>query len=150
MSKFGSKQLIPLGTSALAIVWIVVGLKNYGFWEPVKGPTPGFVPAIVAWGMLAVSILAFLQSFKEGKPDYPAANWMAVLAGFSIFAGSFLIGMLPALAVYVLVWLRVIEKTPWKTTLITFAVIMAIVYSVFVLWLGVLFPQGLLFDLLLG
>lgn len=114
------------------------------------GPTRGFVPIIVAILMLAVSILAFTQSFKEGKPDYPEANWLVIMAGFGIFALTFLLGMLPALMIYVLVWLRFYEKCSWKSTLNVFFVIMAIVLGVFVLWLGVPFPKGLLFTVLLG
>lgn len=150
MNKFGSKQIIPICTAALAVVWIVVGLQKYGFWRSASGPTPGFVPIIVAVLMLAVSLLAFAQSFKEKDAHYPKENWLVILSGAAIFAATYLIGMIPALAIYVLVWLRWYEKTPWRTTLMVFAVIMAIVIGVFVLWLGVPFPKGLLFNTLLG
>lgn len=148
MRKFGSKQIIPLATALLAVVWIAVGLSSYGFWGGSKGPTPGFVPTIIAVLMLAVSILAFFQSFKEAEAAYPAANWMVVLSGFAVFGLTFLIGMLPTLAVYVIVWLRFYEKVAWKSTLIVFAVIMSIVIGTFVLWLGVPFPKGLLLNAL--
>jgi hypothetical protein len=49
----------------------------------------------------------------------------------------------------VIVWLKWYEKCSWKTTLITFAVIMAIVLGAFVLWLGVPFPKGLLYNLIM-
>ena len=150
MNKFGSKQIIPLAFAALAVLWIATGLSYYGFWTDAIGPTPGFVPIIIAVIMFLVSMLSFAQSFKEEKPDYPKANWLVILAGFSIFALTFLIGMLPTLAVYTLVWLKGYEKCSWKSTLLVFAVIMAIVVGVFVLWLGVPFPKGLVFDALLA
>lgn len=150
MNKFGSKQIIPLAAAALAVVWIVVGLTEYGFWGGAKGPTPGFVPIIVAAVMLGVSLLAFVQSFKEDKPVYPRANWLVILAGFAIFAGIFIIGMIPSVAIYVLVWLKLYEKCSWKNTLIVFAIIMAIVLGVFVFWLQVPFPTGALLEPILG
>lgn len=146
MSKFGSKQIIPIGTAAVSILWIITGLTGYGFWDDVAGPTPGFVPIIVAVVLFAVSVLAFIQSFKEEQPKYAFMNWHIVLAGVGIFALTFLIGMLPTLALYVLLWLKVYEKVSWKVTLIVFAVIMAIVIGVFVLWLGVPFPNGVIYD----
>lgn len=100
--------------------------------------------------MLAVSVLAFIQSFKEDGPIYPSANWMVVLSGFAIFALTFLIGMLPSLALYVILWLRVYEKASWASTLRVFAIIMTIVVGAFVFWLGVPFPKGMLFTALLG
>ena len=150
MSKFGSKQIIPLLTALIAGVFIATGLTKFGFWKESIGPTPGFVPIIIATIMLAISVLVFIQSFKEEKPQYPTANWLVILAGFGIFGLTFLIGMLPTLAIYVLVWLKSYEKCSWKTTLTVFAVIMAIVLGVFVLWLGVPFPKGLLFTAILG
>lgn len=150
MSKFGSKQFIPIGTAALAVLWICTGLTQYGFWETGKGPTPGFVPIIIAVLMLAVSVLALTQSFKEDKPEYPKANWLVILAGFSIFAFTFLLGMIPTLAIYVIAWLKFYEKCSWKNTLIVFAVIMAIVLGVFVFWLGVPFPQGIILETIMN
>ena len=44
---------------------------------------------------------------------------------------------------FVILWLKVFEKTGWKETLIVLAVCMAISIGVFRLWLGVHFPMGL-------
>lgn len=150
MNKFGSKQIIPLAAAALALVWIFVGITEYGFWAGAKGPTPGFVPIIVAVLMLVVSLLAFVQSFKEDKPVYPKANWMVILAGFAIFGCTYLIGMIPSVAIFVLLWLKAYEKCTWKQVLPVFLIIMAIVVGVFVIWLSVPFPKGIVFETLLG
>ena len=148
--KFGSKQIIPMMTAAVALVFIYVGITKFGFWDEVKGPTPGFVPTIISVLLLAVSVLAFIQSFKDKKPVYPKENFLVILAGIGIFAFTFLIGMIPTIVIYVILWLRLVEKTPWKQTFIVLAVIMAIVLGVFVLWLGVPFPKGFIFEALLG
>ena len=151
MSKYiNTKKVIPIGTALVGLLFIFTGITKYGFWEHGKGPTPGFVPIIIATLMTAVSILAFVQSFKEEKPVFPWENTLVILAGAAIFGATFLIGLIPSVAIYVIVWLKVLEKCSWKQTITVFVVIMAIVLGVFVLWLKVPFPEGLLFETLLG
>ncbi len=145
---FNSQQLIPIGTAIIAILFIWLGLSKYGFWDEFKGPLPGFFPVVIATAMLFASGLAFVFSFKEKAPIWNAANWLVVLSVALIFGTTFLIGLIPSIAIYVLVWLRWYEKVNWKPTLITFAIIMGIVIGVFILWLGVPFPKGLIFNAL--
>ena len=68
---------------------------------------------------------------------------------FRSIGATFLIGLIPSAGLYVIVWLRWYEKFTWKTTLIAFAVIMAIVVGCFVLWLQVPFPRGIVFNAIL-
>ena len=147
---FGVNQIIPIATALIALVFIWLGLGQYGFWSPTKGPLPGFFPVVVAFGMLGASILAFIFSFKDAKPVWPRENWMVVLSGLLIIGATFLIGLIPSVAVYMIVWLRWFERCSWKMTLVTFGVMMAIVIGCFVIWLGVPFPQGLILDALSG
>ena len=144
--RLGVNQIIPIAAAGMAVVFILLGLTNYGFWDSFKGPLPGFFPVIISAAMLIASVVAFIFSFKEENPVWPRENWMAVLSGALIIAATFLIGLIPSVAVYVIVWLRWYEKCSWKTTLLTFAVIMSIVVGCFVIWLGVPFPKGLIFD----
>ncbi len=144
--RFGSKQIIPLAAAAVAGVFIYLGLTEYHFWDPLKGPRPGFFPVIIGVALLAASVLAFALSFREEAPEWPAKNWLVPLSVIAIMGATFLIGLLPSIAVYLIVWLRWFEKYSWKTTLIAFAVTMAIVMGAFVLWLGVPFPHGLVYD----
>lgn len=150
LKRFGVNQIIPIALAAMSVVFIWIGLKQYGFWSPVKGPLSGFFPVIIAVAMLAAAILAFVYSFKDESPVFPRESWTAVLSGVLIIGSTFLIGMIPSIAIYLLVWLRGYEKCSWKTTLITFAVMMAIVVGCFVLWLGVPFPKGLILDSIFG
>jgi small-conductance mechanosensitive channel len=143
---FGINQLIPVLTALMAVAFIWLGLSKYGFWSDTKGPLPGFFPVVVAVAMLFVSLLTFVQSFRGSVPSWPAENWLVVLSAVLIIGGTFLIGMVPSLAVYVLIWLRRFEKCTWRTTLVTTAVIMAVVIGCFVIWLGVPFPKGLIYN----
>lgn len=144
--RFGSKQAIPIAAAAIAGVFIYLGITEYHFWDPLKGPRPGFFPVIIGVALLAASFLAFVFSFKEDAPSWPAANWLVPLSVVAIMGATFLIGLLPSIAVYLILWLRWYEKYSWRTTLVAFSVTMAIVIGAFVLWLGVPFPKGLIYN----
>lgn len=146
--KFTSKMLIPVITAAIAIVFITMGVTKYGFWHQMKGPLPGFFPTIIGILLLGLSVLAFIGSLKEEGTAYPIENWAPALGVVAIMVGTLVIGMLPSLAIFVIVWLKWFEKYPWKTTLIGLAVIMAIVIGAFVVWLGVPFPMGFIYEMI--
>ena len=140
-------QIIPICTSIIAIIWIVLGLKQYGFWDEYKGPKTGFFPTIIAIVMLAISIFALVTSGKAKKPEFDRENWMAALGMLAMVVASYLVGMELSILAFMLVWLKVYEKCTWKTTIIATAVVMAIVIGAFRIWLGIQFPLGL-FDLI--
>ena len=81
------------------------------------------------------------------KYDRPAIYLMIALV--AIFFVSMLIGFLPTLLIFYIFWLRVMEKMPVKTIVISTVVVSAIVYGTFSVWLGVPFPEGLLFEMIL-
>lgn len=140
-------QIIPICTSAVSILWIVMGLKKYGFWDEYKGPKPGFFPTIIAVVMLAISIFALVTSGKAKKPEFEKGNWMAALGMLAMVLMSYVIGMELSILAFMLLWLKVYEKCTWKATIISTLVVMAIVIGAFRLWLGIQFPLGL-FDLI--
>jgi len=141
--------IIPIITSLMAILWIVLGLKQYGFWDEFKGPRTGFFPTIIAIAMLAISIFAIVTSGKAEKPKFEKENWMAALGLLAMVLMSYVIGMELSILLFMILWLRIYEKCSWKTTIITTAVVMAIVVGAFRLWLQINFPLGL-FGLILG
>ena len=60
---FNLRAVIPLATAIVALVCIVVGLKDYGFWN--AQPTPGFFPISIAVVLLASSIACFSQIVRD-------------------------------------------------------------------------------------
>lgn len=148
--RFGLVQLIPLLAVLMAGVFIWIGLAQYGFWSATKGPMSGFFPIVMATALLLVSGISFFQSFSETKPVLPSVSWLAPTSVAVIMGASLLIGMLPSLGLYVILWMRYFEKYNWRTTLITTVAIMSIVIGCFVLWLGVHFPQGLIYETITG
>ena len=148
MKKFGQKQIVTIILAVVAAVFAVIGFTQLGFWDPIDGPKPGFFPGIMATVMFAVCIIALIQSFKdESKTRYTADEFLIIGCGAGIIALSFIIGLLPACFLFVLLWMKVIEKAPWKDTLIVLLICAAIAIGVFQMWLGIRFPLGLLENL---
>ncbi len=143
MKKMSMRQLLPIIAALFGSVFAIVGFLQLGFWNKVDGPMPGFFPSIMAVVMVVTSILAFLQSLdEEKKTEYKKEEILVIMAGVGIFAVTFLIGLLPTLFLYVILWLKIFEKESWKNTILVLMVTAAISIGVFYLWLGVQFPMG--------
>ena len=140
------KTLIPLISTATGIFWIYYGLSRHGFWHPVKGPQAGFVPTLIAVTLVGISIPGVIQSLKQKDEPDRMENWTIVLASAAIFFSVLLFGMTISLLAFVFVWLKIYEKASWKDTIIVLVISFAIIFGIFVLWLGVPFPRGIIID----
>lgn len=144
MKRITGKQFIPIFGALFSLIFMIVGFLKLGFWSDIDGPMPGFFPAIMAVVMFIASILALLQSFREDKDvNYNKGELLVIGAGISIFVSSFIIGLLPTIFIYTVLWLKLFEKENWKNVFIVLIVIAIIAIGVFNLWLGVQFPVGL-------
>ena len=81
MKKIGTKQLVPILTAIMGVVFAVLGFTQLGFWDKTDGPMPGFFPSIMAIVMVLSSILALIQSFKEDEKAVYHKNELLVIAG---------------------------------------------------------------------
>lgn len=145
---FGSKQMIPIVTGIIGLVFAYIGVFQLGFWD--REPQPGFFPTIIAIVMFLASVAAFFQTLKEeGQSTYNKNEFSVILGGLAIILGSFLVGMIPMTFLFVLFWLKVVEKdVPWKHVILIETIIAVIVIGVFATWLQVQFPWGV-FEMLM-
>lgn len=150
MKKFNSKSLIALACIIISVVWIYLGVTKYGLWDPKTGPMSGFFPTIVGGVLLLASVIYFIKSFSLGSTTYDKPALYLMIALVVIYVASMIFGFLPTLLVFYIFWLKVMEKLPLKTIVISTVVVSAIVYGVFSVWLGVPFPEGLLLETILG
>ncbi len=149
--KIPTRIFIPILTFALGAVFFAIGFFDYGFWDSAASkPTKGFFPVIIAVALMAISVLAFIQGVKGKKVEYELKNWFVPAAFLAIVLASYVIGLVPAVIVFEILWLRFYEKQSWKTTLITLAIVLFIVVCCFQMWLGVDFPMGFIVDMILG
>ncbi len=147
--KLNAQALIPLITGLLALVFIVVGLKDFGFWT--NQPTPSFFPIIIAAVLLVTSLVCFVQTLtakERTEVKYNLHELLVILGGAGIIAGTYLIGLVPSCLLYIFLWLKLVERAPWKVIIVIELIIAAIALGVFTTWLQVRFPVGMLGDLL--
>lgn len=147
-AKFNSRALIPIATAIIAAIFIGVGLKDFGFWD--NQPTAAFFPIIIAVVLLATSILCLVQVLrgKEAAPIYNKNELMVILGGGGIIIGCYVIGLILSCLLYLFLWLKVIEKASWKAIIIIEVFMAALILGVFVFWMQVQFPMGLLANLM--
>ena len=148
--KFNSKSVVALACIAIAVVWMYLGITKYGLWDPKEGPLSGFFPTIIGGVLLISSALYFIRSFSMEGAKYEKGAIQLAIGMLVIFGASYLIGFLPTLLLFYIFWLRVMEKMPVRTIIIATVVMTAIVYGTFSMWLKVPFPEGLLFEMILG
>ena len=148
--KINLRTVIPLATIVVSLVFIIVGLKDYGFW---KGqPTPGFFPIIIAVVLLVSSIACFLQIARDRDSEtvrYNRNELMVMLGAAAIILCTFLIGLVPSCLIYIFLWLKFVEHASWKVIVIIELIMAAIILGVFTFWLQIRFPMGLLLDMIL-
>ena len=144
------RAVIPLATIVISLVYILVGLKDYGFW---KGqPTPGFFPIIIAVVLLASSIACFIQIARDKDSEavrYNRNELIVMLGAAGIILCTFVIGLVPSCLIYIFLWLKFVERASWKVILIIECIMAAIILGVFTFWLQIRFPMGLLLDMIL-
>jgi hypothetical protein len=146
--RIDTRQMLPAIFIIVSCVWIYTGMTQFGFWNPLKGGTPAFIPIIIATVLLIASSVMLLKSFKkEEKPVYTPLCFVLLLLCLAIIGLTKLLGFLPSLLLFVLLWLKLVEKAPWKGTLVVSACLAAIGYGLFQVWLRVPFPKGLLLEL---
>ena len=113
-------------------------------------PTKGFFPGIISIGLIALSVLAFINGLKSPTAEFRLINWYVPLAVLLIIAATYVIGMIPSLLIFVLLWLKVYEKQSWTTTIIALLIVSFIVIGCFRIWLDIQFPIGFIGELIFG
>ena len=149
--KIPTKVIVPVVTCAIGILFASIAFGQYGFWDSVvMKPTKGFFPGIISIGLIALSVLAFINGLKSPTAEFRLINWYVPLAVLLIIAATYVIGMIPSLLIFVLLWLKVYEKQSWTTTIIALLIVSFIVIGCFRIWLDIQFPIGFIGELIFG
>ena len=149
--KIPTKVIVPVVTCAIGILFASIAFGQYGFWDSVAmKPTKGFFPGIISIGLIALSVLAFINGLKSPTAEFRLINWYVPLAVLLIIAATYVIGMIPSLLIFVLLWLQVYEKQSWTTTIIALLIVSFIVIGCFRIWLDIQFPIGFIGELIFG
>ncbi len=146
-AKLKLNVIFPIVTALGAVVWIYKGVTEYGMWdEASQSPADGLFPTIIAVVLLIASIVNIVNSFKEEPVTF---SWKALIltaALAAVYIATEYIGLVPALFIFYVAWLKLYAKVDWKTTIIATLAMFVIVYLGFQKGLKIRFPVGSLFQ----
>jgi putative tricarboxylic transport membrane protein len=128
---------------------ILLETRNLGFWSDTT-PGPAFLPVWLAVAAVVLCVLRLAEA-RRGVHDLQWPERPALARIALIFAGLVavplltpLAGMLPALALFMAYLLLLVLRQPLWPSLATIGVTGALVYGIFVSWLGVPLPRGVI------
>jgi putative tricarboxylic transport membrane protein len=131
-----------------AVLGVLVGLGaihlKVGGWH---SPGPGFFPLWIGVGMVVLGSLLALSRSERTYVHSELRGKKLVWAVF-LFMGYALIlerlGFLLTTLVFIPLWLRFIEQSSWVEIVVMTVASAATIYAVFVRWLQVPLPAGVL------
>ena len=138
---------------ALSVAFAAGALKSYSWWGP-GGPGSAFLPF---WLGLVMALLALMMLFKSIKQTDPGESWlprgeglrdMMVVLGATIAFIALLrvTGMIVGTALYLAALLWYLGRHPWWMTLGIALAAAGFNWLVFVHWLRVPMPEGMLWT----
>lgn len=126
---------------------ILFGTQGLRYWD---GMTPGarFLPVWLAGTALVLSAILLLTQSRGtdgGVPDLPDARGarrvgatVVALIGFGLLVDP--IGMVPAIALFMMFLLMVVQRASFVPSLVTALIVSVGIEVIFALWLGVPLP----------
>ena len=136
---------------ALAVAYTATAAGRYTYWT-ATGPGSGFFPFWLGLVLAALSILLLASAVRRPDPGpawlptgHGAARFVVVVVVTALFIALLpLLGMALGTAVFLGVRLRMLEGHSWRTTAAVAVGAAVANWAVFVLWLRVPFPVGML------
>ena len=136
---------------ALAVAYTATAAGRYTYWT-ATGPGSGFFPFWLGLVLAVLSTLLLVSAVRRPDPGpawlptgHGAARFVVVVLVTAVFIALMpLLGMVLGTAVFLAVLLRMLEGHSWRAT-VAVAVGAAVAnWAIFVLWLKVPFPVGVL------
>lgn len=163
MDKPSRGTLGSLGIGMIGIIGIIYLIEAFKLpLGRLSYPDRGFIPVIIGLALIAFSAIQFIlevffpqlaneKSIDIGEEDngkeaaaYPKKPVIITVALLMYCALFNTLGFVVATIPLTFVCLRVMEYKSWWVSLIVAVVITLVTYFLFVEWLGVYFPSGIL------
>ena len=134
-----------------SVVFAGAALKNYSYWSE-EGPGSAFLPF---WLGLVMVVLALMMLVKSLRNPYPGDAWlprgrglrtMLVVLGVTVAFVALLnvVGMILDTALFLAALIRYLGRHPWWMTITIALAAAGFNWLVFVRWLRVPMPEGML------
>lgn len=140
------KKVFPVLSIVIGLYWTIQGF-NYGVWMR-GGPASGFFPVVAGILTLFFGSITLKSVLEDKTPsEFSIKAFTPIIALFGLLLCSQIIGLILSIPIYIFVWMKFIEKyDPIKSAIVGVSCA-TVVYFVFVVWLRVPLPSGVL-DLL--
>jgi hypothetical protein len=128
---------------------IAFDTRSLSFWADTT-PGPAFLPVWLAVAGVVLSVVRLVEARRYREviawPERAALLRIAVIFGVLAVVPllSTLVGLVLALGLFVAFLLLVVLRQPLWPSLATVSIIIGLVYAIFVGWLGVPLPKGLI------
>lgn len=139
------RKIFPTAAVLTGIYWIVCAF-DYGLWVR-RGPGGGFFPFIGGVLTVVFSGLFLLREIRNPQPASIDPKFLhPILAVLGVLLSTYVIGMLPAMLLFIFLWLWRYEKYSLAFAACVSIATMLVIYCVFVYWLSVQMPLGIVGD----
>lgn len=136
---------------AFAVAFSAGALKYYSWWGP-GGPGSAFLPFWLGVVMALLAVMMFVKNLKEKNPGEAwlprgeGLRHMLVVLGVTVVfvAALKVVGMILGTALFLVALMRYLGGHRWWVTVAIAAAAAGFNYLVFVHWLRVPFPEGML------
>ena len=140
------KRVVPVGLIAVGIYWCVMSVE-YGLWVR-KGPGGGFLSMVAGLLTIIIGLFVLKENWKtEDKGKFNPKVIIPIGVMVAMAVGSKLIGLIGAIMVYLFCWLKFYSKANTKLTVLVTIICPTIIYAIFVMWLKVPFPTGIIANI---
>lgn len=137
------RKVIPVLSIMAGLYWLIQGYF-YGVWVR-NGPGGGFFPIVAGLTVVVFSLIVLWKDMGKHSPSQ--FSWLAFLPAAALLTMvifSYLVGMIISMMLYIFSWLKFAEKHTVSRSLLISLGTTAVVYGIFVVWLNVPMPKGLL------
>lgn len=139
---------VAISIAFLAIsLAIIYSVHDLGAWTPY-GPGPALAAYAVAAILAVVGVAIFFgrkQNPETSDNDRPSSKSVMTALALTIFGISLpILGYIISGTLFMVGMLLYVQKVKLKPTLISTAATMLLTYGIFVSWLGVELPRGIL------
>ena len=143
------RKIFPVFAVVLGAFWVYKAF-GYGLWVR-RGPGGGFFPLIGGLLTVLFGLIYLVGEIRLPTPAHIDKKFIyPIVAVFALLLCSYAIGVLPAMLLYIFLWLWRYEKYTLRFSATISLCTVAGLYAVFVYWLAVPLPGGMLGRVLFG
>ncbi len=145
---YGVEKKVSLFLIGLSIL-LLYNIKSLKFWSVDHGPVEGFLPFFCAIILLICGIILTTKNNQEKRKDQGNSKNKPIIF-FALMFGSVIlmeyIGYLFSFAIFCLGTLIFVKKYSFLKSLQIYLFLMVFIFVVFILWLRVSLPTGILWE----